>query len=243
MTISLMVAGGAGLLSFLSPCVLPLVPSYLAFIAGVSWGDLRSRPRRGTRAALALNALGFVSGFSLVFMLMGTAAALAGGWVLSYRGLVQQIGGALIILFGLHLVGLLRPSVLVRQIRIPLASKPAGLFGSVAVGVVFGAGWTPCVGPVLGSILTLASTAGSAADGTRLLAAYAAGLAIPFLAAALLADQFLSFFGRFRPFLPGVDRIAGLVLIAVGTLLALNYMSILNAYFIGLTPQWLLERL
>lgn len=243
MNIPLIVAAGAGLLSFLSPCVLPLVPSYLAFVAGASLGDPRRGPSGARRGVVVLNALGFIVGFSLIFVAMGSAVRLAGGWLIAYRGLVQKIGGILIILFGLHLIGVLRIPFLMRRLQLPLSSKPAGVLGSVAVGVVFGAGWTPCVGPVLGSILTLAGTAQTVGDGMLLLAAYAAGLGVPFLASALAVDGFLAFFSRFRPFLPIVDRVAGLLLVGVGLLLALNYMTILNAYFIGLTPQWLLERL
>ena len=243
MRVSLILASGAGLLSFLSPCVLPLVPSYLAFVAGASLGDLRRRPSGAARRALLLNAVGFIAGFSLVLIALGAAATLIGGWLIAYRGLVQRIGGILIVLFGLYLIGILRVPFLMRQLRIPLSSKPAGVLGSVAVGVVFGAGWTPCVGPVLGSILTLAGTTQTVGEGVLLLAAYAAGLGVPFLVSALAVDRFLAFFSRFRPFLPVVDRVAGLLLVGVGLLLTLNYMTILNAYFIGLTPQWLLERL
>lgn len=243
MNVSIMAAAGAGLLSFLSPCVLPLVPSYLAFVAGVSFGDLRDRPTPAARRALVLNALGFIGGFSVVFIAMGAAVTLIGGWLISYRSLVQKVGGMLIILFGLYLIGILRLPFLTRQLHLPLSSKPAGILGSVAAGLTFGAAWTPCVGPVLGAILTLAGTTQSVGDGLVLLAAYAAGLAVPFLLSALAIDQFLAFFGRFRPFLPVVDRVAGLLLVGVGLLLVLNYMTILNAYFISLTPRWLLERL
>ncbi len=243
MTISMAVAASAGLLSFLSPCVLPLVPSYLAFVAGTSLGDLRERPRGTVRLTLLLNALGFIVGFSLVFIAMGAAVTLVGGWLLTYRGPVQKTGGVLIILFGLYLIGVLRIPFLMRQFHLPLSSRPAGILGSVAVGVTFGAGWTPCVGPVLGAILTLAGTTQTVGDGAALLAAYAAGLGVPFFAAALAVDRFLAFFGRFRRFLPIVDRVAGVLLVGVGLLLVLNYMTVLNAYFIGLTPQWLLQRL
>jgi cytochrome c-type biogenesis protein len=243
MNVSMLLAAGAGFLSFLSPCVLPLVPSYLAFVAGVSFGDLRARPGPAERRALVLNALGFIAGFSLVFVVMGAAATVLGGWIAGYRGVVQKVGGVLIILFGLYLIGILRVPFLTRQVRLPLARKPAGALGALAVGVTFGAGWTPCVGPVLGSILTLASTTERLADGTLLLAAYAAGLGLPFLASALAMDRFVVVFARFRPFLPIVDRVAGTLLVAVGLLLVMNYMPLLNAYFISLTPQWLIERL
>ncbi len=243
MNVSILVAAGAGLLSFLSPCVLPLVPSYLAFVTGISLGELRRRGSPGTQLAVVGNALGFVAGFSLVFIAMGAAVTVLGQWLIGYRTVLQQVGGALIILLGLYLVGILRIPFLMRQLQLPLSRRPAGLLGAAVVGVTFGVAWTPCVGPILGAILTLASTTQTAGQGIVLLAAYAAGLAVPFLAAALALDWFLAFFSRFRPFLPVVDRVAGVLLVGVGLLLILNYMTILNAYFISLTPQWLLERL
>jgi cytochrome c-type biogenesis protein len=241
--LSALVAAGAGLLSFLSPCVLPLVPSYLAYVAGVSFGELRDAPRPSARLAVALNALGFVVGFSLVFIAMGASISLLGGWLATNRRGLQQAGGSLIILFGLYLLGVLRLPVLMRQVRLPVSGRPGGMLGSVLVGVTFASGWTPCVGPVLGSVLTMAGTAETLGQGTALLGAYSAGLALPFLASALAVGQFLRFFARFRRFLPLVDRVAGAVLVGVGLLLATGHMSRLNAYFISLTPRWLLERL
>jgi cytochrome c-type biogenesis protein len=243
LSLSVIVAAGAGLLSFLSPCVLPLVPSYLAYVAGVSFGELQRSPGHSARLAVILNAMAFIAGFSLVFVAMGASVSLLGGWLMTYRRGVQQIGGALIILFGLYLLGVLRLPFLMRQVQIPLANKPGGLFGSALVGVTFAAGWTPCVGPVLGSILTLAGATQTLDQGVLLLGAYSAGLALPFLASALAVGQFLRFFARFKRFLPVVDRVAGVLLIGVGLLLVMNYMTYLNAYFISLTPQWLLERL
>ena len=163
MNISMLVAASAGLLSFLSPCVLPLVPSYLAFVAGASFGDLRGRPDRAVRKVVVLNALGFILGFSLVFITMGAAVTLLGGGLIGYRGIVQKVGGALIILFGLYLIGILRLPFLMRPFHVSLSSKPVGLLGSIAVGVTFGAGWTPCVGPILGAILSLAHALGETA--------------------------------------------------------------------------------
>lgn len=243
LSLSVIVAAGAGLLSFLSPCVLPLVPSYLAYVAGISFGDLQQRSGHSARATVVLNALAFIAGFSLVFVAMGASVSLLGEWLFTYRRIVQQVGGVLIIVFGLYLLGVLRLPFLMRQVQIPLGSKPGGLFGSVVVGVTFAAGWTPCVGPVLGSILTLAGATQTIDRGVLLLGAYSAGLAVPFLASALAFGQFLRFFARFKRFLPVVDRVAGLLLIGIGLLLITNYMTYLNAYFISLTPQWLLERL
>lgn len=243
LNVSLIVAASAGLLSFLSPCVLPLVPSYLAYVTGVSFGDLQNRRGQSHRPAVVLHAFGFVAGFSLVFIAMGASVSLLGEWLMTYQRLLQQIGGALIIVFGLHLLGVLRLSFLLRQVQLSVAGRPGGPVGSAVVGVTFAAGWTPCVGPVLGSILTLAGTTQTAQQGMLLLGAYSAGLALPFLASAVAFGQFLRFFARFKRFLPIVDRGAGLLLVGVGLLLITNYMTSLNAYFISLTPQWLLERL
>lgn len=242
LSVSVIVAAGAGLLSFLSPCVLPLVPSYLAYVAGVSFTELKDRGQP-VRPVVILHALGFVAGFSMVFIAMGASVSFLGEWLFTYRRLLQQVGGALIILFGLYLLGILRLPFLMRQLQFPVAGRRGGLVGSVAVGVTFAAGWTPCVGPVLGSILTLAGTTQTVQQGMLLLGAYSAGLALPFLASALAFGQFLRFFARFRRFLPVVDRVAGALLIGIGLLLITNYMTYLNAYFISLTPQWLLERL
>jgi cytochrome c-type biogenesis protein len=243
LTLSVIVAAGAGLLSFLSPCVLPLVPSYLAYIAGVSLGELRERPGWAVRLAVVGNALAFIAGFSLIFMAMGASVSLLGEWVITNRRLFQQAGGVLVIVFGLYLLGILRFPFLMRQVQLRLANRPGGLLGSLAVGVTFASGWTPCVGPVLGSILTLAGATQTLGQGMVLLGAYSAGLALPFLASAVAVGQFLRFFARFRRFLPLVDRVAGLILIGVGFLLFMNYMAYLNAYFISLTPHWLLKRL
>jgi cytochrome c-type biogenesis protein len=243
LSVSTIVAAAAGLFSFLSPCVLPLVPSYLAYIAGVSFSELRDRPSGAARFAVMLNAVGFVTGFSLVFVAMGASVTLLGEWLITYRRLLQQIGGALIIVFGLHLLGVLRLPFLMRQAQFSLVNRPGGVLGSMAVGVTFASGWTPCIGPVLGSILTLAGANQTVGQGMMLLGAYSAGLALPFLASALAFGQFLRFSARFKRFLPFVDRVAGLLLIGVGVLLFMNYMPYLNAYFITLTPEWLLKRL
>src|SRR3990170_7336557 len=216
LTLSVIVAASAGLLSF---------------------RDLREDRRWTVRLTVVLNALAFIVGFSLIFIVMGASVSLLGEWVITNRRLFQQVGGALVILFGLSLLGVLRLPFLMRQVHLPLSNRPGGMLGSLAVGVTFASGWTPCVGPVLGSILTLAGTTGTLGEGMTLLGAYSAGLALPFLASALAFGQFLRFFARFRRFLPLVDRVAGLILIGVGVLLFMNYMAYLNAYFISLTPQ------
>jgi cytochrome c-type biogenesis protein len=236
--VSLAVAFSAGLLSFLSPCVLPLIPSYVGFLTGMSVEEMQQR--RGTAL---LHGLWFVGGFSLVFVLLGAAASALGTLLREYQHWLGRIGGVLLILFGLYLLGVIRPAFLMRERRIELARKPLGYFGSGVVGFTFGAAWTPCIGPILGGILTLAATQSGLARGMTLLAVYAVGLAIPFLITALLLDRFLVWFQRFRPYIVWVDRIAGGMLIVLGILLVTDSFTILAGYLTGWTPEFLRRRL
>src|SRR5207244_10086012 len=192
----------AGLLSFLSPCVLPLIPSYVGFLTGLTLEELEVR--RGT----ALVPAGwFVAGFSLVFVALGATASALGAVLLHSQVWMGRIGGVIVLLFGLYLLGVLRPAFLLRERKVQLAHKPVGYLGSAVVGITFGAAWTPCIGPILGAILTLAAATSSIAQGTALLAAYSLGLAIPFLVTALALDRFLVWFQRFRPYIVWVDQI------------------------------------
>ncbi len=192
-----MVAFIAGLLSFLSPCVLPLVPSYLGFITGMTLPEVSGR----RRAALT-HALLFVAGFSLVFVLLGASATALGRALNYYQVWLQRVGGVLIILFGLLCLGVFKGGLLTQERRLHLERKPVGYLGSLLVGMAFAAGWTPCIGPVLGGILGLAATSSDVTRGMQLLAVYSAGLALPFLIAAVAVDSFLDWFQRFRRFLP-----------------------------------------
>jgi cytochrome c-type biogenesis protein len=189
------------------------------------------------------HSLAFILGFSLVFIGMGASFSALGQLLIERRDLIRQIGGALIILFGLYIAGLLPLAWLGRYKQIQLRSKPAGLVGSCLVGVTFAIGWTPCVGPILGSILSLAGTAETVATGIALLGAYSAGLALPFFLSSLALGTFLVAFRRFRPWIPIVERAAGVLLVVVGLLVLTNYFIVLNSYAIGLTPEWLLRRL
>ena len=235
---SALVAFAAGLLSFLSPCVLPLVPSYVGFLTGMSVEE--AERRRGTAL---LHGLWFVAGFSLVFVLLGAAASAVGQLLRDYQVWLGRIGGVLLILFGIYLLGLLRPAFLMREWRVQLARKPLGFVGSGVVGFTFGAAWTPCIGPILGGILTLAATRAGLGQGIGLLAVYALGLAIPFLLTALALDRFLVWFQRFRPYIVWVYRIAGGMLIVLGLLLVTDSFTLLAGYLQGLTPQFLRDRL
>jgi cytochrome c-type biogenesis protein len=236
--VSLFVAFAAGLLSFLSPCVLPLIPSYVGFLTGLSADELQLR--RGTAL---LHAVWFVAGFTLIFILLGASASALGALLLRSQVWIARAGGVIIILFGCYLLGILRPGFLVRERRIHLARKPLGLVGSSVAGLVFGAAWTPCIGPILGAILTLAATRSSVAQGTALLAVYSLGLALPFLLTAFALDRFLVWFQRFRPFLVWVERISGILLILLGILLVTDRFTLLANWLQGLTPEFLRSRL
>ena len=232
------VAFVAGLLSFLSPCVLPLVPSYVGFITGMTLPEVSGR----RRAALT-HALLFVAGFSLIFVLLGASATALGQALNYYQVWLQRIGGVLIILFGLLCLGVFKVGMLTQERRLHLERKPVGYLGSALVGMAFGAGWTPCIGPVLGGILGLAATSSDVSRGMQLLAVYSAGLAIPFLIAAVAVESFLDWFQRFRRYLPWVMRLSGILLIAVGILLVTGEFTRLAGWLQGLTPDFLREQL
>jgi cytochrome c-type biogenesis protein len=233
-----LVAFAAGLLSFLSPCVLPLVPSYVGFLTGMTLTEVTRR----RRVALT-HALLFVGGFSLVFILLGASATALGRALNYYQVWLQRIGGVLIIGFGLVCLGLFNLKLLNQERRLHLDQKPVGYLGSLLVGMAFAAGWTPCIGPVLGAILGLAATSNDVLRGMLLLSVYSAGLAIPFLIAAVAVDSFLEWFQRFRRFLPWVMRISGVMLVLVGVLLVSGEFTRLAGWLQGLTPDFLREQL
>ena len=238
MTPSFALAFVAGLLSFLSPCVLPLIPSYVGFLTGLTLEELEVR--RGTAL---LHALWFVAGFSVIFIALGATASALGVLLLRSQVWIGRIGGVVVILFGLYLLGVLRPGLLMRERKVQLARKPLGYLGSAFVGVTFGAAWTPCIGPILGAILTLAAAQASVGHGAALLTAYSAGLALPFVVTALALDRFLAWFQRFRPYLAWVERVAGILLILLGLLLVTDRFTLLAGWLQGLTPEFLKSRL
>jgi cytochrome c-type biogenesis protein len=240
--LSLLVAVAAGLLSFLSPCVLPLFPSYVSFIAGVSFDELQGGATSArTRRAILVNSLLFVLGFSLVFIALGAGASLIGRLLFRYQSLIQKVGGTFIVLMGLYIGGWLRIPFLMREWRADLAARPAGTIGSLVAGITFAAGWTPCIGPILGSILTMASVSQSATGGILMLCAYSLGLAAPFLLCSLAIHRFVAVFDRFKRFLPVVTKGSGLILLVVGLLLITDYFTVLSRMAFSLTPEWLFE--
>jgi cytochrome c-type biogenesis protein len=242
-SLGVVVAFSAGLFSFLSPCVLPLFPSYLSFLTGMSVDRLSHEITGGARLRILLHSIAFIVGFSLVFVSLGASFSAAGQFFLDHRDLIRRVGGALIIGFGLYIAGLLKLGWLGRSQQLQLKQKPAGYLGSLVVGITFAIGWTPCVGPILGSILSLAGTADTVGRGVALLIAYSAGLGLPFLASSLALNAFLRAFKRYRPFIPTVERAAGVLLVIVGVLVFTNYYVVLNSWAIALTPEWLLKRL
>ncbi len=242
-SLGVLVAFSAGLFSFLSPCVLPLFPSYLSFITGMSVDRLTNEVTAGARTRVLVHSLAFILGFSVVFVSLGASFSVAGQFLLDYREWIRIGGGALIIVFGLYIAGVLRVGIFGRTQQFQIQSKPAGLFGSFLVGLTFAIGWTPCVGPILGSILTLASNDKTVGQGVTLLLFYSAGLGLPFLLSSVALGSFLRFFKRYRPFIPTAERAAGVLLVIVGILVVTNYYTLLNSWAISLTPEWLLKRL
>lgn len=237
-SIGFFVAFAAGILSFLSPCVLPLVPSYLGFLTGMTLEEMTGRRRQAMWHALL-----FVSGFALVFVLLGASATALGSALKYYQVWLQRVGGVLIILFGLYAMGVFNPGFLQVEKRVQLERKPLGYLGSVLVGMAFAAGWTPCIGPILGGILGMAATQGDVGRGMVLLGSYSAGLAVPFLAAAWAMESFLDWFQRFRKYLPWVMRLSGALLIFVGLLMVTGEFTRLAGWLQGLTPAFLKGRL
>jgi cytochrome c-type biogenesis protein len=242
--VNVFVAFAAGVFSFLSPCVLPLIPSYLSFVSGVSLEELRADQRKSlTRWRVVLNSLAFIFGFSLVFVSLGASASFLGSLFLTYRNVIRVLGGLFILFIGLYLVGLFKIAALERYLQFDLKDKPAGYLGSVIVGITFAIAWTPCVGPILGAILALAGTTADVGRGTYLLAIYAAGLGLPFFLSAVAVNSFFRFSQRFRRYLHLIHVAGGVLLIITGILLLTDYMTLLNAYALRWTPEWLLKRL
>ncbi len=232
----------AGLLSFLSPCVLPLVPSYISFVTGVGLEDLEEGEAAVRRTAL-IHSLLFVLGFSIMFMMLGISFTALGRLLFENQIWIARIGGGIVILFGLHLLGVTPLRFLNRERRVHLQNKPIGYLGTVLVGITFAAGWTPCIGPILGGILTYAGTRQDVFDGLRLLGAYSLGLAVPFVLAAVALSRFLGAYRKFRRYIPWVERASGILLIVVGLLLVSGRFTALAGAAARLTPQFILERI
>jgi cytochrome c-type biogenesis protein len=216
-----------GILSFLSPCVLPLIPSYVSFITGISFEDFKKGDQDRIRKLTLVNSLAFVSGFSTVFILLGVSSTYVGRLLAVYYDYIRIIGGIIVIVLGLYVMGIFKLAFLSSDKRVHLKSKPRGYFGSYVVGLTFGAGWTPCIGPILGSILLIASTTGSALQGFYLLLVYSLGLAIPFVATSLAINTFLSNVSIIRRYMKLIMVISGLLLIGFGLILLTDNVPML----------------
>jgi cytochrome c-type biogenesis protein len=232
-------AGGAfvaGLLSFASPCVLPLVPPYLAYMGGVSVEDLREEGKASRRAHVLMAAACFVAGFSTVFVALGATASWVGQAVTSQLGLLGYVAGALVTLMGLHFLHVIRIPLLDRTARVGVAKKPAGLIGAYVIGLAFGFGWSPCVGPVLAAILLIAGAADSVGEGARLLFVYSLGIGVPFLVAAAFASAFMRWSLRFRSRLGQIEKAMGALLVAAGVLIFTGQMPTIANWLIEVFP-------
>jgi cytochrome c-type biogenesis protein len=219
----------AGLVSFLSPCVLPLVPGYVSLISGVGAEQIKSQESQLLRKIM-LNSVSFILGFSVVFITLGALSTEVGQLLARYKSTLAQVAGVVIILFGLHLTGIFRINALYADKRLHNVKGSSTMGGAFLIGFAFAFGWTPCVGPVLGAILVLAAGQDSLVKGMMLLAIYSLGLAVPFLACSLLIQRFLKFYGRFRSHMHAVEVASGALLIALGILLVINRFTIISNY-------------
>jgi cytochrome c-type biogenesis protein len=230
----------AGLLSFLSPCVLPLIPGYLSFISGVTIDELSDATRRGAQTRrLIINTIFFVLGFSLVFVVLGIGASSIGRWLQTHLQLFNRVAGVVVFLFGLHVAGVFRISALNYEKRFHLegTGKQKGIWGALVIGVAFAFGWTPCIGPILGSILTLAAQQTSVWQGVWLLIVYSAGLGIPFILTAILFNYLIGAFGFIKRHFRAVEIISGGLLMAVGILIFFNLLTRISTFILNLFPS------
>jgi cytochrome c-type biogenesis protein len=235
--VSILAAFLAGVLSFISPCVLPLIPGYLSFISGVTLDDLHGTVTAGagvavatpraTRRRVMLTSLCFILGFSIVFVTLGATATALGQLVMERLRILGRIAGIVIIIFGLHTMGLLRIGWLYSEKRVQVARKPAGAIGAVLVGIAFAFGWTPCIGPILAGILAIAATQETVAQGVELLAVYSAGLGIPFLITGLAIDQFFTAFAKIRRYYRAIEFVSGGLLVVIGVLIFTDRFTII----------------
>lgn len=236
MDVGLAAAFGAGLLSFLSPCILPLVPAYLCFLAGASFAELTERTRPGLTRQAVQRSGAFVLGFGAVFVAFGASASALGGFLLDHMALMTQMAGAVIVLLGLHMLGVFRSLLLMREARFHVQTRPVGLLGAFVVGLAFAFGWSPCVGPVLASILMLAGMDQTVGRGAALLAAYAAGIGLPFMLAALFTGPFLRWVAGMRRHLGKIEKGMGGALVLTGALVFTGYMPILAGWLYDAVP-------
>ncbi|OSM01425.1 cytochrome c biogenesis CcdA family protein [Magnetofaba australis] len=238
--VSLFAAFTAGFLSFISPCVLPLVPAYLSFMSGISVDEMRAADEEGGDRDLTWHAvrhsLFFVLGFSLVFIALGATASALGQKLMEYMDILSKVGGVLIVVFGLHYMGLFRISALNLEARLQVDRKSPSVWGSLFIGLAFAFGWTPCVGPILAGILMVAGGQDTVGQGIGLLAVYSLGLGLPFILAGFAINRFMAFFARIRKHMHKVEIVAGLLLVVVGVMIFMGNLSQLSALLLEWFP-------
>jgi len=233
--VSYWVAFTAGVVSFLSPCVLPLLPVYITFITGMSFGDItQSQNKAQIRKKTAIHSLLFILGFSIVFVLLGASATYMGSLLIRHQDIFRKIGGIVVIILGVHFTGLFKLGFLQKEERFHLKTKPLGYIGSVLAGITFAFGWSPCIGPILSSILMYAATTQNVGRGMALLFVYSLGLGIPFFVCSLALNLFLSAYKKFARYLKVVMIVGGIFLIIIGLLIFTNNFSILTQYVTGI---------
>jgi cytochrome c-type biogenesis protein len=249
--VTLLAAFGAGLLSFISPCVLPLIPGYLSYVSGLSVDEMRSGTvvgsggtavatlaAPGTQRRVIFASLAFILGFSLVFVALGASASAIGQFLMSRLTILNRIAGAIIIIFGLHTMGVLRIEWLYQEKRVQTTKRPAGVVGATLVGVAFAFGWTPCIGPILAGILAVAAAQDTVSDGVRLLSAYSLGLGVPFLATAMAIDRFFAVFAKIRRHYHKIELASGALLIVIGVLIFTNRFTIIAQWLTPYLPVY-----
>jgi cytochrome c-type biogenesis protein len=225
------VAFAAGLISFLSPCVLPLVPGYISIVSGSSLEQLKTQKEASLLRTVLTNSVTFIVGFSITFVVLGASATWLGQVLVSWRQLLDKIAGLVLIVFGVHVLGIVKISALNHDKRFHNVEKPRGPVGALVLGLAFAFGWTPCLGPILAGILAIASTKQTVTEGMLLLGVYSAGLGIPFLMTSLALNQFLSFYSRFKKHFHAVEMVSGALVIAVGIMMVTGSLTRLATWF------------
>ena len=225
--ISMLLAFSAGLLSFLSPCVLPLIPAYISYLTGSSIEELKNKK---ANLFTLYKSFGFVLGFSIIFILMGVSITSLGKLLITHKDLFRKVGGSIIVVFGLHTLGVFKVKLFYREKRFLYFDKIKSPFGSVIMGMAFAAGWTPCIGPILSSILIYATSMDSIVNGVLLLIMYSLGLAIPFILTAMAITSFTKHFKKYSKYLPIISIISGALLIIMGIMIFTNKIAILSQY-------------
>ena len=237
--ITLLAAFAAGFLSFVSPCVLPLIPGYISFVSGVSVEEMRGDATPATsRLQVFLTSLAFVIGFSLVFVALGASATAIGKFLFARLPLFSKIAGVILVIFGLHTMGVFRIAFLESEKRVHQQRKPAGPLGAMLVGVAFAFGWTPCIGPILGGILAIAGSKNSVTEGVTLLGVYSLGLGIPFLITSLAINQFFGAAKKIRRYYHAIELASGALLIVIGVLIMTGQLTIITRYLQPYLPSF-----